>query len=195
MDGQLHSVQNGQGGMALIEVLVTLIILLIGLLGLAGLQLQAQRSEMESYQRVQALILLQDMVARLNTNRKVTSCYAVTDSAVGAPYFGTDSAVAPACASGTTEQNAIAIQDMTAWSDLLKGAAEAAASGNTGAMIGARGCVSQGAADPNLYTVSVAWQGLGDSFAPVDQNCGKDLYGSEAKRRVVSMSIRMADLS
>lgn len=197
MNAQMPNVLNRQGGSAMIEVLVTLLILLIGLLGLAGLQMQAQRSEMESYQRVQALVLLQDMVGRINANRKVASCYAVTtDTTNGTPFLGTGSTIAtPACAAGTVEQNAMAVQDMQDWQNLLLGAAETAAGGNVGAMIGARGCVSPVPGDPNLYTVMVAWQGLGATFAPVGQNCGTGLYGpSEAQRRVVSLTVRIANL-
>ncbi|MDP2155736.1 MAG: type IV pilus modification protein PilV, partial [Sulfuricella sp.] len=57
-------------GFGMIEVLVSLFILLTGLLGLAGLLARSQQAEMESYQRAQALVLLQDMVARINANRK-----------------------------------------------------------------------------------------------------------------------------
>lgn len=180
----------------MIEVLVTLLILLIGLLGLAGLQMQAQRSEMESYQRVQALVLLQDMVGRLNANRKVASCYAVTtDTANGTPFLGTNSTITtPVCATGTAEQQVIAVRDMTDWNDLLLGAAETAGGSNVGAMIGARGCVSYDAT-ADLYMVTVAWQGLGKTSAPpVGQNCGTDLYGDEAQRRVVSLTVRIANL-
>lgn len=195
MNARSYKTRNGQGGAALIEVLVTLLILLIGLLGLAGLQVQAQRSEMESYQRVQALILLQDMVGRINANRKVASCYAVTtDTTNGTPFLGTSSTITtPACTTGTTEQRAIAVQDMQDWHNLLLGTAEMAAGGNMGAMIGARGCVSYDAT-ADLYTVTVAWQGLGATFAPVGQNCGKNQYGNEAQRRVVSLTVRIANL-
>lgn len=195
MNARSYRTRSGQGGTALIEVLVTLLILLIGLLGLAGLQVQAQRSEMESYQRVQALILLQDMVGRINANRKVASCYAVTtDTTNGTPFLGTSSTiVTPACTMGTTEQQAIAVEDMQGWHNLLLGAAETAAGGNMGAMIGARGCVSYDTTT-NLYTVTVAWQGLGATFAPVGQNCGKNQYGNEAQRRVVSLTVRIANL-
>lgn len=196
MNARISNVRNRQGGTALIEVLVTLLILLIGLLGLAGLQMQAQRSEMESYQRVQALVLLQDMVGRLNANRKVASCYAVTtDTTNGTPFLGTSSTMGtPACTAGTVEQNAMAVQDMQDWQNLLLGAAETAGGSNVGAMIGARGCVSPVPGDPNLYTVTVAWQGLGATFAPAGQNCGKNQYGNEAQRRVVSLTVRIANL-
>lgn len=196
-----------QSGVGMIEVLVALLVLLVGLMGLAGLGVQALRSEMESYQRVQALTLLLDMAGRINANRKVAACYAYTNATNGTPYLGINATVTPACATGTASQQAIAIQDMNDWSALLAGAAEKAGGANAGAMIGARGCVSYDAtqevisattglpiAGSGAYVVAVAWQGLGDTFAPVGLNCGKNLYGSETKRRVVSSTIRIANL-
>ena len=58
-----------QAGFTMIEVLITFVILLVGLLGLIGLQARSQQAELESYQRGQALVLLQDMVDRMNANR------------------------------------------------------------------------------------------------------------------------------
>jgi len=179
----------------MIEVLVTLVILLVGLLGLAGLQMQAQRSEMESYQRVQALVLLEDMVGRINANRNVASCYATTS--LSPAYLGTNAAAtsavaAPACTVGTADQKARATQDMTEWSNLLYGSAE---SGNTGAMLGGRGCVTFNAAS-GVGMVSVAWQGLGDTFAPASGvDCAKNLYGDETKRRVITAPFTIGCLS
>ena len=66
---------NRNNGFSLIEVLVTIVILLIGLLGLAGLQLRALSSQMESYQRSQALILLKDMAGRIDNNRVNVASY------------------------------------------------------------------------------------------------------------------------
>src|SRR3954466_175350 len=57
-------------GFTLIEVLVALVVLLLGLLGVVGLQAKAHHAELESYQRAQALVLLEDISDRLNTNRK-----------------------------------------------------------------------------------------------------------------------------
>lgn len=199
-----------QSGFSMIEVLVTLIILLVGLLGLAGLMVQSQRSEMESYQRVQALILLQDMVGRINANRKVADCYAfTTNNANGTPYVGVNPTFVPVCVpadpAATAEQKAQAIQDMTAWDQDLQGSAETSG-GKVGAMIGARGCVSYGAGtellDKNgivipgtgVYTIAVAWQGLGRT-AIATPNCAQLQYGAnDAERRVVSMTLRTASL-
>lgn len=212
-----------QLGFSMIEVLVSLIILLVGLLGLAGLMVQSQRSEMESYQRVQALILLQDMADRINANRKAATCYAyTTNTANGAPYLGTPGAnnYAPACnsaailviypsmpAATATLEAATAVSDMNAWHNALLGSAETLNASQVGAMAGARGCVSYGGVGTEVlnnngvaitgtgvYTIAVAWQGLG-STAIATPNCAQGLYGAnDTQRRVVSLTMRIASL-
>ena len=84
---------------------------------------QSQRAQQESYQRVQALLLVQDMVARIGTNRTAADCY------VQATPLGTGNAAVPdasACvAVGTTAaQLNRATQDLKDWKDLLLGSAE-----------------------------------------------------------------------
>jgi type IV pilus assembly protein PilW len=147
-----------QAGSTLIEVLVTLLILSIGLLGLAGMQLAGQQSVMESYQRDQAMTIVQDMVQRINANRSNIACYA------SASYFGTDSTGTGFVAANACAASAQAVTDMTEWSKQLFGAAE---SGNTGAMIGARGCITYDAATRTAI-VSVAWQGLSGAAGQPD---------------------------
>lgn len=203
------SLGKTQSGTSMIEVLVTLIILLVGLLGLAGLQGQAQRSEMESYQRVQALVLLQDIAGRINANRKVASCYAFTTTpATGTPYLGVSSTATPmACTIGTATEISQVAQDLNAWNQMLIGAAETSGGSKIGAMIGARGCISYDATTElinpttaavipgtGIYTVSVAWQGLANT-AIATPNCAQGQYGAnDAIRRVVSMTLRTASL-
>ncbi len=70
----------------MIEVLVTLVLLALGLIGVIGLQARGQQAELESYQRGQALALLQDMVDRINTDRAAAHALSyVTASPVGGP--------------------------------------------------------------------------------------------------------------
>jgi type IV pilus assembly protein PilV len=179
----------------MIEVLVTMFILLVGLLGLVKLMLQSQRTEMESYQRAQALVLLQDMAGRINANRTVAGCYAISDALAGTPYIGTGSSALPACALGSVEAYTLANSDLAAWDNLLKGAAETSGSARLGAMIGARGCVSFSAAS-GVYLVSVAWQGMANTTAPVSGlACGSGLYGTESQRRIVSTTLQIANLN
>jgi len=190
-----------QRGATLLEALVALVILVFGLLGLIGMQAQSQIATFESYQRGQALILMQDMADRLSTNRKVAACYIVTtDTATGTPYLGTGYGGTPACAGGigTAAQRATADADMAAWNDALRGAAERAGADRIGGVLGARGCISFNAAT-NSYRVAVAWQGMAATVAPTAGDaaatCGKDLYGNDAQRREVNITIRIANLT
>jgi type IV pilus assembly protein PilV len=203
-----------QSGVSMIEVLVSLIILMVGLLGLAGLMMHSQSSEMESYQRVQALILLQDMAGRLNANRNVASCYNFTTGTGGTSYIGVGGA-SPTCGVGTTTQQTRFTADMNAWRKALIGVGETIGVGNNvGAMIGARGCISYNGASANLvqdknsadiagtgvYTIAVSWQGISNTFAPAPLSvpamyCGKLAYNSENQRRIVSLTVRIGSIN
>lgn len=55
-------------GFTLLEVMVSLLILSIGLLGLAGLQMAGLRSNQNSYYRLQATLLAQDLSERMRAN-------------------------------------------------------------------------------------------------------------------------------
>lgn len=174
-------------GYTMIEVLVALVVLAIGILGLAGLMTKMHLSETESYQRAQALILLQEMssrvaIAGVNANAYVTS----------SPLGTGDSS--PTSCSGLS----YATLDQCEWSRALKGAAESQGSSSVGAMIGARGCVeliqAMNAAPkictPGIYRVSVVWQGLTATAAPSGIACGKGNYGTDdALRRALSTEI------
>lgn len=184
---------HGIAGFTILEILISLVIVLLGVLGLAGLIIRSNQAEMESYQRVQALALAQDMADRINANRKVATCYSngATGMQLGTGYSGT-----PACAAGSAQQNARAVADMNAWNTRLLGSAEILSGSNVGAMIGARGCVNQIDAANRIYLVSVAWQGLAATSAPgAGNDCGLDQYGVDnALRRVVTVTIRIGTL-
>jgi len=192
--GHENTMRNARG-FSMIEVLVTMFILLVGLLGLVKLMLVSQHAEMESYQRAQALVLLHDMAGRINANRTVANCYAISDAVTGTSYMGSGSGALPNCALGSVEAYTLANNDLLAWDNLLKGASETVGSARLGAMIGARGCASLNPAS-GVYLVSVAWQGIGNSAAPVSGlACGKGLYGTETQRRIVSMTLQIANLN
>ena len=190
----------------MIEALVSLVIIMFGLLGLAGLQTRMQQAEFESYQRSQALILLYDMIDRINTNRATVPCFVVTtDLVAGANYLGAGAAAPTPCGYSTTENNAIADIAIAEWDNLLKGSAETKGVNQVGAMIGARGCISYNSATElpdaagapiagtGIFTVAVAWQGTSETFAPIVA-CANNLYGTELRRRVVSETLRLANL-
>jgi type IV pilus assembly protein PilV len=206
-----RSIHRGRpSGYALLEVLVTLVILLIGLLGLAGVNARANVTEMESYQRIQALVLLQDMIDRLNANRGVAPCYSngATGVQVGTTsstgYTGVPSLATCALTTdingnpvaAAQKSQAIAV-DLPAWETALQGSAEINGGSKIGAMIGAVGCVRQIDATNNIYLVSVSWQGLADTAAPTDATgttCGSGTYGAETKHRMVAATVQIATL-
>ena len=199
-------IRDRHSGFTLIEVLVSLLVIVLGLLGLAGLQARLQQAEFESYQRAQALLLLYDIVDRINYNRATASCFAITTAAAGTPYYGATAAALPACGASTVAHQAMANAAMAEWDGMLKGAAETKGGAAVGAMVGARGCVSYDSATEltdaggailsgtGIYTVSVSWQGDADTVVPA-ASCGNNLYGAETRRRTISTTLRLAKLS
>lgn len=113
-------------GVSLIEVLVTTVILAVGLLGLAGLQVRLQSAELESYQRAQAIILLDSMSDRLSANRANAASYVTSTT----DPLGVGDSQPTSCSGGGQ------VYDACLWSNALKGAAEQSSSStNVGAMI------------------------------------------------------------
>lgn len=175
-----------QQGITLLEVLVTIVILAFGLLGLAGLQSKIQLAEVEAYQRAQAILLLSDMAERISANRSQAASY------VSASVIGTGDSQPASCSSLA----AGAARDLCEWSNALKGAAEQKSSANVGAMLGARGCITQaqaadpsaGVCTPGIYLVTVVWQGLHQTSAPAS-SCGQGLYGTDTYRRAISSRV------
>lgn len=180
---------RAQRGASMIEVLVTLVIIAFGLLGMAGLQMRLQTSELEAYQRSQALLLLNDMAARIATNRNNASAYLIaTSSPLGSGMACPDTIT-------TTVQ-----RDLKDWCNALQGAGETSGGQNRGAMIGGRGCVELVGSD---YLVTVAWQGITPLSAPPSSvACGANSYNATAGlpcvsdrcRRAVTTVVRIATL-
>ena len=166
-------------GYVLLEVLVTIVILVFGLLGLAGFQVRTTVAEHEAYQRVQALVLVQDMVDRIYANRINAATYIQGD--IGASGALTN------CATLTGKD-----LDVCEWSNALVGASETKSSSSVGTLLGGQGCVTAGAT--NEYIVTVAWQGLVQTVAPTS-TCGQNDYGNDKLRRTVSMRVQISTLS
>ena len=179
-----------QRGASMIEVLVTIVIIAFGLLGMAGLQVRLQVSEMESYQRSQALLLLNDMASRMATNRNNAASYVTT---VAIPL-----GAGMTCPTTTTT---VVQRDLGEWCNALQGAGETMDAGATkvGAMVGGRGCVESVGSD---YLVTVAWQGLTPIAAPpASVACAANSYNgatgpcvNDLCRRTVTSLVRIATL-
>lgn len=182
-----------ESGFTLVEILVTAVIIAFGLLGLAGLQARMATTQMEAYQRAHALVLAEDMVARINSQRGPAKdgAYAV------AGEMTEIASVQP----GAQDQedcdptDPIPDRDQCEWGRALGGAdAVDDDKGFLGALIGARGCIEWLSGNPVTLRVSVAWQGLTETQAPA-LPCGEDDYGSEAMRRVLAIRVTLANLN
>ena len=187
-------------GFTLLEVLITMIILAIGMLGLANLQSKIHVTEVESYQRAHAVLLLQDMVDRLNSNRANAVEYDGDGGELGTlSEEACDDATLDAIADLGKRR---AAQDRCEWSTALTGASELRDGNASGGMIGARGCIevlqapdnAAGVCTPGIYRVTVAWQGLHKTVEP-ELGCGADQYGDagdaerDKLRRVIATQV------
>lgn len=182
---------SGHCGFSMIEVLVTIVIIAFGLLGIAGLQVRLQMSEMESYQRSQALLLLNDMANRIATNRNNAASYVTT----AANPMG-EGMVCP------TTTATVAQRDLGEWCNAMQGAGETTNSGasKVRALVGGRGCVESVGSD---YLVTVVWQGRTPITAPpASVACGANSYNAASGspcvndlcRRPVTTLVRIAAL-
>ena len=172
-----------QGGVSLIEVLVSIVIVVLGLLGLAGLQSHATVAEMEAFQRAQALVILQDMIDRINANR-------LDKAQTTSLPLGTGDTVRNC--SGLT---GVAL-DHCEWSNALLGANESLTGQRVGGMVGARGCitlVSPANTMPRVFEVAVVWQGMNATKEPATA-CGAGMYGNDRMRRAVIANVTIACL-
>ena len=173
-----------QRGTSMIEVLVSIVIVVLGLLGLAGLQTHASLAEAESFQRAQAILMLQDMADRISANRLNAAGY------VTLTPLGTGATTPTSCGTLTD----IVLRDQCEWSQSLLGAAEIVGTSKVGAMIDARGCVENNVAVmPRQYMVSVVWQGVTATKAP-GTTCGTGLYGDEKTRRALTAVVTVGCL-
>lgn len=168
----------------LIEVLVSMLICAFGVLGLAALQGRASQAEFESFQRSQALLMVEDMVNRINANRGNADDY-LTDGLVG-------SGALQDCSAAAT----MAARDVCEWSNLIRGSGETRNGAAVGAMLSARGCISLATGTTNRYVISVFWTGTVPTGAPASTCEGiEDAYQTAELRRAVSSTMCTAVLT
>jgi type IV pilus assembly protein PilV len=182
---------NRERGVSLLEALITIFILAFGMLGLANLNAKMQTVEVESYARSQALILLDDMAARLSAHRGVAATY-VTSTPTSGPV-GTGDGITD-CASTTAGSVG---RDLCEWSIALKVNTELRGSSAVGKMIGVRGCIEAvGGASPPSYQITVTWQGLSPTVAPAPSvDCAQSFYTSDDRyRRAIIKVVSIASL-
>jgi len=171
-----------QAGGLLIEVLVSLLVFSFGLLGYTAMQARGAVAEFEALQRSQALVLVEDMVSRLNANRANAGDY-VTAGLIGSGNVAD-------CAALTG-----ADLDLCEWGNLIRGNTETRNAVRIGSMTEARGCITRAADASDRYTVSIAWQGVAATAAPPSP-CGQGdaVFPTEALRRAVAVTVCIAQL-
>jgi type IV pilus assembly protein PilV len=169
-----------QRGALLMEVLVAILLCAFGLLGFVALQARATSAEFESYQRSQALVLVEDMVSRLNANRANAGDY-VSDQLLG------EGAMADCTGLSGADL------DLCEWTNLVRGSAEQRSGSAVGSMIAARGCIRRVPGTTDHFVVAIAWQGMVPTGAP-SSPCGKDdpTFPNENLRRVVAVPVCVA---
>ena len=104
---------SAQRGATLLEVLVAIVIIVFGLFGVAGLQSRVGLAEAEAFQRAQAVTLLQDMVSRMQANRRNAMSY-VTPTPLGTGQVTADCTALSGAA-----------RDLCEWNNSLLGSSEA----------------------------------------------------------------------
>jgi len=191
------AMRRGQGGALMIEILITIVVVVIGILGLMQMQSRLQKSEVESYQRTQAMILLGDMASRISANRLDADDYDTTDLT---PAFLGGLSSELNCTSLAPSPATLQQTDASQWCAALQGAGETQAGASVGAMVGGRGCITPFGADQ--YMVTVVWQGLTPvSAPPAFVSCGANLYNvagtdctDDKCRRYVTTLVSLARL-
>jgi type IV pilus assembly protein PilV len=184
-------------GFAMVEAMVTVVVVAFGLLGVAGLVSRSFVAEVEATQRTQAVMLLQDMVTRIEANRTNAAAYVTGDT--GVTGYVTISGVTSTVVCNPAAP--LADRDRCEWSQLLAGTNEQIDTRNAGVLVGAIGCIYEIDAFNRIYAVAIAWQGMSAGPAPlVDTNfapngCGRDQYGNENQRRIVVMPVRLGILN
>ncbi|MCG2584055.1 prepilin-type N-terminal cleavage/methylation domain-containing protein [Massilia sp. TS11] len=174
-------------GTSLIEVLVTMVILAFGLIGIAAFQSKAQVGTIESFQRAQAVVLLQDMQQRIEGHSANAGDY------VSSTVYGTGDGLPDDC---SAYADGSAARDLCEWSRALKGAAEVKNSAKLGTMANPRGCIeelqapdpSDGVCRQGIYRITIAWQGQHETVAPA-LSCGQGLYGADTYRRAIATRV------
>jgi type IV pilus assembly protein PilV len=172
--------RRGHRGGTLIEVLIAILVCAFGLLGFAGVQVRATSAEFEAFERSQALLLVEDMVNRINANRAAAGNY-VTGNLIGAGDLADCGGLAAAA------------RDLCEWGNLLRGSSETRGGARIGAMISARGCITRPVGSTDRYLVSVVWQGVvetGGSANPC--GVGDGAFPVEALRRSASSVVCVA---
>jgi type IV pilus assembly protein PilV len=188
-------------GFAMVEAMVTVVVVAFGLLGVAGLVSRSFVAEVEGTQRTQAVLLLQDMITRIEANRTNVAAYVTGDDGITGYVSTTTGGVTTTAVVICNPVAPLADRDRCEWGRMLAGTNEQVDTRKAGVLVGAIGCVYEIDAFNRIYAVSIAWQGMSAGAAPIVNNkfapngCGRDRFGNENLRRVITMPVRLGSLA
>lgn len=165
-------------GSALIEAMISVVIAAFGMLGYLGLQARTAVTNLEGYQRSQALVLVSDIAQRINLNRANAAGYVVANVGVADP--------------GTCPAEPVIERDLCEWGQLIRGSAEQVGGSKLGAVTAARGCIE--ALGDSTYRISLVWSGF-QATGPTPLACGRNQYTDENLRRGASVIVRIGILA
>lgn len=182
-------------GFAMVEAMVTIVVVAFGLLGVAGLVSRSFVAEVEGTQRTQAVLVLQDMMTRIEANRTNAAAYVTGDADITG-YS------APATLVVCDPAAPLAERDRCEWGRLIAGANEQIDTRNAGVLVGAIGCIDEIDGFNRIYAVTIAWEGMTEQPAPpagfAPNECGRGVFDDEntgfTRRRVITMPLRLATL-
>lgn len=179
---QLINIKNvnasWQKGISLVEVLIALLVFSIGMLGVASLQVVSRKSSYEAQQRQEAVLLANEMVARMKASGQT---FTEMETSYGSTFNTKDNAGTSGCGainSACTKAN-IAANDIYEWGRSV----EAAALGGREGLKSALGCVSFDS-DNNVISVTVSWLAMtGIGGSPGSTTCAIQ-NGGDKQRHV-----------
>lgn len=181
----------------MIEVLITLIVVAIGVLGVVAIQALSKKNNVDSLSQTIAAQLSLDILERMRGNNSRAALAAYYNNA---PNRATVPATEPTpnCrTSGTPCTPAqMAVHDIWAWDQQLKGANEKISTTLTGGLVNPTACIDGPAGgDSGIYTVTIAWRAPTElpSNAAVACGAGSGLYGTnDIFRRTMSVQAFIA---
>lgn len=176
-----------QAGVGLVEVLVALLVFSIGMLGVASLQVLSTKSSFEAQQRQEAVLLANEMVARMKSSGLT---FLEAKDAANYSDFNTtaisDDAPVKVC---NTAGSACTSADLAAWDKYIwKRSVKAAAIDNMDnqGLLNAVGCVEFSADADKTIRVVVSW----DSMTSMGTKITSDIpagcrLGTNTQRHVI----------
>ena len=179
-------------GVSLMELMVALVVLGTGSLSMAALHTLAKRSNFEAVQRTTAVMLAQDMVARMRANPGVLEAY--LSNGVGG---GVKSVPARNCGAGVPcTPLQLAVFDLYQWERAIDGISESRTiSGTltqTGGLASPMACIDGPAlGGPGIYTITIVWRGLAELTNVSASACGaaSGNYGAALEfRRILNFN-------